>query len=130
MAESSPSYLVEQVGVEILLGIIESHAVDSLETNSSNAKYAETVRLRAQQTKALITNKSGEVKGVVTSWVDDIQPILEVVFNKDLSGHAMGEHREFSPTAFDGIFARICIISTDEIFGPLVALDLVAEDSL
>jgi hypothetical protein len=128
LAESRPS--AEQGSPGLLLAVLELHAADSLEKNATNAKYAESVRLRAQQASALITSKSGEVKSLVASWVDDVQPVVETVFGMDLSGHQIGEHEGYMPTVFKSVYGRIRIISTDEIFGPVLALDLAAEDCL
>lgn len=127
-AESRPS--AEQSSTAVLLAVLESHAADSLEKNATNAQYAESVRLRAQQASALITSKSGEVKSLVASWVDDVQPVVETVFGMDLSGHQIGEHEGYTPTVFESVYGRIRIVSTDEMFGPVLALDLAAEDCL
>jgi hypothetical protein len=113
-----------------LIAILESHAADSLAKNTSNAKYAETVRLRAQQAEVLITNKSGEVISMAASWLEDMQPIVETVFATDLNGHPIGEYQAYMPTVFAGVFGRTRIVSTDEMFGPVIALDLASEHYL
>lgn len=109
---------------------LESHAEESANNNSANRIYAENVRERIDEVRALIDTRRGAVKGVAISWMQEMQPIAEVVFGQSLEGRPIGSLREYTPTVFDGILGRTCILSTDEMFGPTLSLDLAAADSL
>jgi hypothetical protein len=60
--------------------MLNNHAAGVIEKSPKSALYVATVRLRAQQALKLISDQSGEVKGVVISWTEDIQPIAETLF--------------------------------------------------
>ena len=95
--------------------------------NPGNTLYANSVFRRAAEVEALLITKTGKVKGVVTSWADEVQPLLEAVFGRSLEGEELGAFQDYAPTIFSGIYGRTRIVSTDEIFGPCIALDLAAE---
>jgi len=109
---------------------LKKHADNSVCTNISNAKYADQTRQRAEAAKELIESKRGAVAGVAISWRAEIQPLAEIVFGRNLDGTQIGLLREYSPTAFEGILGRTCIISTDEMLGAAISLDLAAQDSV
>jgi hypothetical protein len=110
--------------------MLNRHAAEVVERSPTSALYAETVRNRAQAVQALITDQIGEVKGVVTSWMEEVQPFAETLFDLNLDGEQLGALREYTPTVFQGIYGRTRILSTDEMFGPTITLDLAAEDSI
>ena len=118
------------MSAELLKGIIYDHADRSLAENASNWKYAEVTKERAEQAQELIDTRSGEVRGVISTWQNSAQLILEVVFGGPLEGHAIGELEKYSPTKFDGICGRVRIVSTDEMWGPVLSLDLIADETL
>jgi hypothetical protein len=95
-----------------------------------SALYAANVFRRAAEVEALLITRTGEVTGVITSWMDDVQPLLEAVFGRDLEGEELGAFQDYTPTIFSGIYGRTRIVSTDEIFGPCIALDLAADSAV
>ncbi|MFI5270649.1 MAG: hypothetical protein ACHQT9_01215 [Candidatus Saccharimonadales bacterium] len=115
---------------EALVDMLNDHADKTAEENTSNSQYAETVRLRAQQAQRVIDDRSGAVRSVIATWERHAQPIIEAVFGMSLEGQQVGDLSEYSLTGFYGIYGRVRIVSIDEIWGPALALDLIAEDSL
>jgi hypothetical protein len=124
------SHELPTITSDALVDMLNNHADRVVEENTSNSQYAETVRLRAQQTQRLIDDRSGEARSVIATWERHAQPIIEAVFGMPLEGQEIGDLAEYSLTRFGGIYGRVRIVSTDEIWGPALALDLIAEDTL
>ena len=113
-----------------LVSMLNNHADRTVEENTSNSQYAEAVKLEAQQAQRLIDDRSGEVRSVIATWERHAQPIIEAVFGIPLEGQHIGDLSAYSLTTFDDIYGRIRIVSTYEIWGPALALDLIAEVTL
>jgi hypothetical protein len=113
-----------------LIDLLSFHAGEIAMNSPGSALYAASVFRRAAEVEALLINKAGEVKGVVTSWEYAVQPLLEAVFGRSLEGEELGAFRDYSPTIISGVYGRTRIVSTDEIFGPCIALDLAAESAI
>jgi hypothetical protein len=109
------------------IGLLEAHADKALEDSETNLMYADNVRRRARMVEKLLNGEIGTVKGVVCTWTDDIQPIAEALFGTDLNEHAIGEHIDYTPTVFPGVDARIRMLSSDEMLGPSLSLDITSE---
>jgi hypothetical protein len=67
---------------------------------------------------------------VIGTWQQDAQPIIEAVFGISLEGQQLGELSEYSPTRFNYIHGRVSIVSTDEIWGQMLSVDLIAVETL
>lgn len=109
------------------IGLLEAHAEAVLSESHTNGVYAENVRRRARVVEGIINGDIGTVRGVVCTWTDDIQPIAETLFGTDLDGHAIGEHKDYSPTVFSGVDARVRMLSSDEMLGPSLSLDITRD---
>lgn len=109
---------------ERFVSLLEEHADATLEKSETNRIYADNVRRRARMVEGLLNGEVGTVSGVVCTWTDDIQPIAEALFDTDLADREIGAHVDFTPTVFPGIEARIRMISSDEMLGPTLCLDM------
>jgi len=104
-------------------------AIMEVPTGVPADQHSRNANLKIQKFIALLEDRAGLLQGVYIDWVNGMQPIAEAVFGTDLNGHKLGEHKEYSATIFDDIEGRIHIISTDEMWGPTLSLDLTAENS-
>ncbi len=121
--------LTEEGRLEVVLDALEAHAAQSIESSNHNLIYAENVRRRSEELRTLILGKTGIVEGVAISWIDEIRPLAELFFDIELDGQELGAYRKFRPTAFRGIYARTKILSSDEVFGPTISLDIAAQEA-
>lgn len=113
-----------------LVDTLSYQAGEIVMRNPGNVLYAASVFRRAAEVEALLITKTGEVRGVVNSWTNELQPLLEAVFGRSLEGEQLGTFQDYVPTIFNGIYGRTRVVSTDEIFGPCIALDLAAEGAV
>ena len=119
----------ESQQLRALLDVVEQHAALSLTRSGSNAPYVEETRRRLVDAQALILSQTGEVEGLMACWISEIRPAAEILFG-DLTNRDIGSTKDYTPTLFVGVYARTRIMSIDEIFGPTVSLDLIAQDQL
>jgi len=113
-----------------LVDSLSYYASEIVMRDPRSALYARSIFRRAAEVETLLITKTGEVRGVVTTWADELQPLIETVFGRSLEGEELGALQEYSPTVLSGIYGRTRVVSADEIFGPCVALDLAAESSI
>jgi hypothetical protein len=114
-------------GADGFIELLERHADQVLRESGTNQLYAETVKRRARMVEGLLNGEIETIRGVVSTWTDDIKPIAEAVFGEGLDGHFIGEHEDYSPTIFPGVSARIRMLSSDEMLGPTLSLDMSRE---
>ena len=113
-----------------LCQLLINHADDTSRENISNSLYAAAVRGKIEALKTLIDTQSGEVRSIISTWEKQARPIIETLFGTSLEGHRLGDFAEYSPTRFEGVCGRVRIISTDEIWGPALTVDLAGSKSL
>lgn len=129
--EYRPNAVLSQaIRAQLFIDKLMAHAADAAERNTSNELYAERIRSATDKVKELLATKTGEFPGVATSWTTDMQPLIETLYGRSIEGEPLGAFKDFTSTAIEGIYARTRIVSIDEMFGPSLTLDLVAEDSL
>lgn len=116
----------------LLLDKLQTHADSVLRRSQSNARYAAQVLLKKEQVKDLLSNQTGIVEGVVSTWIDDFRPLAQELFgaaaNDEEALVLPVLYGNFSPTLIPGVSARIRRVSLDEIMGPMLALDITAQE--
>src|SRR6266850_7756974 len=87
-----------------LVDALSFHAGEIVMKNSENSLYAGRVFGRAADVERMLIAKTGEVEGVITSWADDAQPLLEAIFGRSLQGEELGVLRDYTPTILSGVY--------------------------
>jgi hypothetical protein len=99
-----------------------------------NAKYVEAAKGKLDKLDGFIKSREGQIRGLAIGWTSDVQPIAENIFGQSLEGRPIGElggeQGSYNPTVFEGIQGRLRIISVDEIWGPMLSLDLIGQEAL
>lgn len=114
--------------VDAFIDMLEAHAEDALSRGETNQPYANQVRGRAVMVRDLLEGGApGEVRGVVSTWTNDMRPIAELLFGVGLEERRIGDHVDYSPTVFDGVKARVRMLSSDEMLGPTLSLDMISD---
>lgn len=120
----------QHTSVDAFIEALYQHAEEASRI-PTNLLYTERVQRNAGNIQTLINNQSGEVCGVVVAWREKVRPLADMILSDpDLTNLSLAEPGEYQPTVFDGILGRTRLVSMDEIMGPMIALDLVAEETL
>lgn len=109
-----------------------SAQVNAAEQRShTNARYVEKARRNIEQLKLLIGEygEPGCIDGVIIAWWEEFKPIGECLFGTVLDDDdPRAWEQDFTapmPTVVPDLYASLRIISTDEIMGPMIALDAI-----
>lgn len=113
--------------------LISLHIDSVLAQGDTSARYVEATRKKAAQLEEVIHDREGGIRGLVIGWMDDVRPVAESLFGVSLEGQPIGnfgdEQGTYHPTVFEDIGGRVRILSTDEIWGPTLSLDIIGQKS-